>query len=123
MKKAGVKMPEMQDGGMTTKVCMTKEMTDRDQPHQSGQNSGCEMKNFKRSGDSYTGEMVCDGPTMKGVGTISGKNPSAETFSSTYDFKGTTYGQPMTHHHETTGKWLSADCGDVRPASDYTKKK
>lgn len=123
MKKMGVKMPEMQDGGMVMKVCMTKEMTERDRPPQTGENnSGCEMKNFKRSGDSYSGEMVCDGPNLKGVGTITGKYPTAESFSSTYDFKGTMQGHPATTHQETSGKWLSADCGDVKPASDYAKK-
>ena len=124
MKKMGMKIPEMQDGGMVMKVCMTKEMTERDQPQQMDQkNSGCEMKNFKRSGDSYTGEMVCDGPDMKGVGKIAGKYPTAESFNSTYDFKGTVQGQPANHHQETSGKWLSADCGDVKPAADYAKKK
>ncbi|CAN5372973.1 hypothetical protein BH11PSE11_BH11PSE11_31940 [soil metagenome] len=125
MKKMGINLPEVRDdGAMVMKVCMTKEMTERDGPPQAGpRDTGCEMKNYTRSGDSYSVDMVCDGPNLKGTGKATGKHASAESFTSTYDFKGTAHGQPTTQHHESTGKWLSDDCGSVKPATDYMPKK
>ncbi len=123
MRKMGVNMPQMQDGGMVVKVCMTKDMVERDQPPVGQNDSGCQMKNFKRSGDSYSMDMQCDGPNFKGTGTIKGSNSSNESFTAASDFKGTAHGQPANHHQETTGKWLAADCGDVKPMHDMMPKK
>jgi hypothetical protein len=124
MRKMGVNIPQMQDGGMVVKVCMTKEMVERDQPPATSQNeSGCQMKNFNRSGDGYSMDMLCDSPNFKGTGTVKGSNPSKESFTSISDFKGTAHGQPANHHQETSGKWLAADCGDVKPMSDMMPKK
>ncbi len=124
MKKMGVNLPQMQDGGMVMKVCITKEMAERDQPLQTGHNdSGCQMKDFNRSGNGYTVDIVCDNANLKGTGTAKGTFAGAESFTSTYDFKGTAHGQPVNQHHDTSGKWLSADCGDVKPVGDVAKKK
>jgi hypothetical protein len=123
MRKMGVKMPQMQDGGMMVKVCMTKEMVERDQPPMGQNESGCQLKNFNRSGNTYSAEMLCDGPNMKGTGTIKGMHSGRESLSSTYDFKGTVQGQPVDTHHETSGKWLGSDCGDVKPVSEHSPKK
>jgi hypothetical protein len=124
MRKMGVNIPQMQDAGMVMKVCMTKEMVERDQPPATSQNeSGCQMKNLTRSGDSYTMDMLCDSPNFKGTGTIKGSNPSKESFTSVSDFKGTAHGQPADHHQETSGKWLAADCGDVKPVTAMMPKK
>jgi hypothetical protein len=122
MKKMGLKMPEIQEGGMIVKVCITKEMTERDQPpHMAHKDSGCEMKNFSRNSDGYSMDMVCDGPNMSGTGKVVGKYASPESFNSTYDFTGTAHGHPMNTHNETSGKWLGSDCGDVKPASEMMK--
>jgi hypothetical protein len=124
MKQMGIKMPAMNEDGMVVKICMTKEMTDRDTPPHTGQSdSGCKMGEMNRSGDSYSVDMVCDGPNLKGTGKATGKFSSAESFSSTYDFKGTSHGQPANIHQESSGKWVGADCGTVKPITDYAQKK
>ena len=116
MRKAGVNLPNMQDGGMTMKMCMTKEMTEREQTPGSGQSQlGCESKNAQQSGNSYSVDIVCNSATMKGEGKMKGVFNGSESYSSTYDFKGTVHGRPTTQHHESNGKWLSADCGSVKP--------
>lgn len=124
MRKMGVNMPQMQDGGMTVKVCMTKDMVERDQPPQAGPNDkGCQTKNFNRSGDGYTMEMQCDSPNFKGTATVKGTHSGSEAFTSVADFKGTAQGKPADLHQETSGKWLAADCGDVKPAGAMMPKK
>jgi hypothetical protein len=123
MRKMGVNIPLMQDGGMVMKVCVTKEMAERDQPPQNEQmGAECKSRNFQRSGSNYSVDIVCDGPHMKGEGKGQGTFSGNERFNSTYDFKGTSGGKPTAMHQETSGKWLAADCGDVKPASDYMRK-
>lgn len=117
MKEMGIAVPQMQDGGMVTRVCITKEMAERDEaPEMNYKESGCQPKNYQRAGSSYSVDIVCDGPDMKGRGTARGKFDGGNSFTSTYDFKGTMHGQPVNQHHENSGKWLGADCGSVVPA-------
>lgn len=114
MKKMGIKLPDMHDGAMTVQVCMTKAMVERNEPPTRPQESGCQSKNMHRSGNSYSADIICDGPVLKGDGKATGTFTSSEV-NSVYDFKGTSHGKPITMHHETTGKWVSADCGNVKP--------
>lgn len=124
MRKMGIQVPDFQDGGMTTKVCISKEMAERNEaPEMNRKEAGCEAKNFQRSGSSYSVDIVCDGPEMKGQGHAKGNYNGNQSFTSTYDFKGTAHGQPVSQHHETAGKWLSANCGSVKPMEDLMPKK
>ncbi|MGV3742024.1 MAG: DUF3617 domain-containing protein [Burkholderiaceae bacterium] len=123
MRKMGVHVPQMQDGGMVTKVCITKEMAERDQMPMAQKESDCEVKNYQRSGDSYSTDVVCNGPNIKGTGKVKGKMIGNESFSSTYDFKGTAHGQPISQKHENSGKWLSSNCGNVKPLAEAPGKK
>ncbi|MBI1891520.1 MAG: DUF3617 domain-containing protein [Burkholderiales bacterium] len=123
MKKMGVNVPQMQDGAMVHKVCISKEMAARgDQPPMERREAGCTAKNFQRSGNGFSVDIVCDTPQMKGTGTSKG-TATGDTMSSTYDFKGTAHGRPINQHHETSGKWLSADCGSVKSADAMMPKK
>ncbi|MFZ6742390.1 DUF3617 domain-containing protein [Undibacterium sp. JH2W] len=121
MKQMGIKMPDMQNGAMVHKVCYTKEMVEQDKPPSGGHDQQCQNKNFSRSGNTYSGDIVCDMPELKGTGNIKGSF-SPDTLSSTYDFKGVSHGKPVTQHMETTGKWLGNDCGDVKPPMMPPKK-
>jgi hypothetical protein len=123
MRKMGINLPDMRDGGMVTKVCVTKEMAAQDGPlMMDAKESGCQSKNYQRSGNSFSVDIVCDNPHMKGEGKARGVLSGGDSFSSTYDFKGTMEGKPVTQHHETSGKWLAADCGDVKPLTGMMPK-
>jgi hypothetical protein len=122
MKKMGITLPQMQDGAMVTKVCISKEMAARDEPPAMAAQSGCQPKNYQRSGSTYSVDIVCNGAEIKGQGKARG-TITGDNFTSTYDFQGTMHGQPVNQHHETSGKWLGADCGDVKPIGDMMPKK
>jgi len=114
MKQKGIQMPSA-DGTMSSKVCISKEMAERDQPidmHQ--RETGCQAKNYQKTSSGYSVDIVCDGPRMKGEGKAKGTFSGKQSFASTYDFKGTAHGQPVNQHVESSGKWLSADCGSVK---------
>jgi hypothetical protein len=121
MRRMGITMPQTQDGAIVTKVCVTKQMAERNQPP-GMEDSGCQSKNYRRAGNTYTVDIVCTGPTMKGEGKARGTFSGNESFTSTYDFKGTMNGQPVTQHHDSSGKWLSANCGNVKPAAETPRR-
>lgn len=99
-------------------------MAERDHPPEMNRKeAGCESKNFQMSGNEYSVDVVCDGPELKGNGKAKGHFSSGESFTSVYDFKGTAHGKPVSQHHETAGKWLSADCGDVKSMDELMPKK
>lgn len=124
MREMGINMPQMQDGGMVSKVCITKEMVERDQPVQMNQTeTGCQSKNYQKSGNSYTLDIVCDNPQMKGTGKVKGTFMGNDRFTSSYDFKGSMHGQPVNQRHESSGKWVAADCGSVKPIPEMMLKK
>jgi hypothetical protein len=124
MRKMGMEIPQMDDGAMVTQVCVTKEMAeDKSMPGMNQHDAGCEAKNHRRSGNSFSTDIVCDGPQVKGQGKAKGTFSSREGFTSTYDFKGTMAGRPVDQHHETVGKWLKADCGSVKPDTEMVPRK
>lgn len=124
MRKLGINIPQMTDGGMVTKVCVSKQMAERDQPPVAAQKeSGCQTRNFRRGGGGYSADIVCDGPMMQGEGKVKGSFSGDESFASIYDFKGTAQGRPISQHQESSGRWLGADCGDVKPVDELMPKK
>ena len=123
MRRMGINVPQTQDGGIVTRVCISKQMAERDQPPGMQNDSGCQSKNYRRTGNTYSVDIVCNGPTMKGEGKAKGTFTGTDRFTSTYDFKGTMDGQPVTQHHDSSGKWLSAECGNVKPIGDMPAKK
>lgn len=117
MRKMGVNIPQMRDGGMVSKVCVTPQMAESSEIAGMDKNEmGCQTKNLQRSGNDYSADIVCEGPDMKGTGKTKGSFFGNERFTATHEFKGVVHGQPVNQRQETSGKWLSADCGNVKPA-------
>lgn len=115
MRQRGIQIPQMNDGGMVTKVCVSKEMAERDTPPAMSHGmSDCQPKNAQKSGNTFTSDIVCNGPNMQGTGTTK-VTYTGDSFTSVSDFKGTAHGTPMNTHSETSGKYLGADCGSVKP--------
>ena len=114
MRKMGIKMPEQSDGGMVMKVCYTKEMLAEKDVPSTPNDKECKSTNMTRSGDSFSGQVVCDTPEMKGTGTIQG-TMSATSYQFTSSFNGTASGQPINHTSKMSGTFISADCGNVKP--------
>lgn len=124
MRKMGVDVSQLQTGVIVSKMCITKEMAERDQLPQIDQTQvGCKLGNTLRQENSYTSDITCDGPQLKGKGVSKATFTSNESFSSSSEFKGTVNGQPVNDRSELSGKWIGADCGSVKPVPDGQKKK
>jgi hypothetical protein len=118
MRRMGIPVPKMQNEGIVTEVCITKEMAQSQSvPHMSEQ-TGCEIENQKRSGNQYSADIVCDGSQMKGKGRVKGSMKSAGQVESTYEFEGTVEGRPVKHQQVSSGRWIAADCGKVKPMTE-----
>lgn len=125
MKVMGVDIPQINNGSIVTKVCIPKEMAERDRPPPEMMNpneADCEVRNYRRTGGSYSVDILCDGPVMKGQGRAQGIFSGNDNFTSTYDFKGAAQGHPLNRHRESKGRWLSADCGDLAPVDRLDDK-
>lgn len=124
MKKMGVKVPVMQDGMMKSTVCITEEMRGQNPAVITQKNqAGCQPQNIIENGNEYSMELHCNNPELKGIAVVKGNYNTAKNVRSNYDFKGTSYGKPITHHMVTTGKWLSSVCGDVKPIGSAEKSR
>lgn len=119
MRQMGIEMPVKRAGGIVQRVCITREIAERHPAERMGKEAGdCKLKSHDRSGSRFHAELVCDGPTLKGAGVLQGSFSGNASYQSSYDFTGTSHGRPVKQHHETSGRWIAADCGNVRPMGE-----
>ena len=117
MKQMGIKIPGMGGDPIVIKQCVTKEQAERDEPPKTqNEKSGCEMQNAKQDATSYSADMVCNGE-MKGKGEMKVSYNNKDSYNGSMHFKGTEgkRGHEIEMTTEFAGKWLGADCGDVKP--------
>lgn len=115
-RKNGIDMPDVRNGAATSKVCITREMAERKIPPNLYQReSGCAAQNVTRNGNTYTTDLVCSGDRLNGSGKAEGTFTSAESFSGRTEFVGDVQGVPVNERAETSGRWVSASCGTVKP--------
>ena len=111
MARQGMKAGPGGGAGMTTKICMTKEMVERDQlPAQQGD---CRTTHQSRSGNTMKFEMACTQPPSRGEGQVTFSGSDAYTMKMAMTTHGK--GKPETMNMEGGGKWLGADCGSAKP--------
>lgn len=112
MAAQGVKMAPAGGGGMAMQVCMTQEMVSRDEvPVQ----EGCKTTRGQRSGKTQKFAFTCTNPPSSGEGEVTYEGPQA--YSSRMTVRASHGGQVQATTMETRGKWLSADCGNVKPVA------
>lgn len=112
MGQQGMRMAPGQGGGMAVQVCMTKEMVERnDMPME----EGCRVTSQQRSGNTMKMAFACTKPPSSGESQVTFSGPDAYTSKTTV--RVTEKGKTDTMTMEATGKWLKADCGNVKPVA------
>ena len=111
MAKQGVGMGAGGPGAMTFKICMTKEMAERNDV--ASQQGDCKHTNSPRSGNTMKTSFTCTNPPSSGEGTITFLSPEAYTMRMTMNT--VMQGKSEKMNMDGSGKWLSADCGAVKP--------
>jgi hypothetical protein len=95
---------------MAMQMCMTREMVERNEmPMQ----DGCRMTQQTRSGNTMKMAFTCTNPPSSGEGQVTFSSPEAYSSRMTVQVKG--HGKAETTTVEGSGKWLKADCGNVKP--------
>lgn len=109
----GMSMPgAAAGGGMAMKVCITPEMAARnDMPSQT--EGDCTTTITARSGNILKMSFACKNPPTKGEGTYTFSGDTA--YAMKMVMTSTEGGKPQTTTMEGQGKWLSADCGKIKP--------
>ncbi len=103
--------------GMSVKTCMTKEMIERNEVPQS--QSGCTASAAPRSGNTQQISFTCAKPPSSGEGLINFNGPEAYLMKMTVSTQ--MRGRAEKMELEGTGRWLGADCGDVKPIQGLKK--
>jgi hypothetical protein len=115
-KEYGIDMPQIENGAIISKACITQEMADKKTlPNFYQDQTGCASKSATRNGNSYKVDFTCDSADLKGNGTAEGNLTSPEAFSGKTKFNGLAQGNPVNEKAVINGKWMNANCGAVKP--------
>jgi len=118
MAKQGVKMGAGGPGETSAKVCMTKEMVERNEvPAQQG---NCKTTSHPRTGNTMKLAFTCTDPPSSGDGVYTIVSPEAYTMKLV--LRSTAQGKPEAMNMDASGKWLGADCGKVKPMRSPASK-
>jgi hypothetical protein len=111
MERNGVQMNIGAGGALTTRMCMTKEMIQRKEfPVQEGE---CTQKVTPVSANRMKVAFNCSKPAASGEGELI--LDSDTSYRANMHIKGTDGGGQQVMDMDVSGKWLSADCGSLRP--------
>ncbi len=113
MAKQGVTLPTASaGGGMALKLCITPDMAARNEmPSQ--QEGDCQTTISSRTGSSMKVKFVCTNPPTTGEGTYTFTGDTAYTMD--MKIHTTHQGKPETMTMSGGGKWLSSNCGNIKP--------
>lgn len=111
MAKQGVGI-NMSPDAMAIKVCITEEMAQRN-AFAAKQPGDCQHTQTPRSGNTMKFSFVCKQPPSSGEGEVTFISPEAytQTMTVTTERKG----KSETIKSSGGGKFLSADCGSIKP--------
>jgi len=111
MAKQGVQMGAASGGGITTKMCMTQEMVERNDI--GTQQGDCTHTTAPRMGSSMKFSFTCTKPPSRGDGEVSFSG--RESYTTKMAMTTTVKGKPEKMDMQGSGKWLGADCGNIKP--------
>ena len=114
MAKQGVKVGAGGPGsGMSVKICMTKEMVERDQLSMGQQRGDCQLTSQSRSGSTMKMAFACTNPPSTGEGQVT--FTSSEAYNMKMVVNTQVQGKPERINMDGSAKWMGADCGTVKP--------
>ncbi len=115
MTKQGVNMSFGAGGATSIKVCITPEMASRPPMEQ---RQGCTYK-FSQSGATHNFSFQCTQPPGDGEGQITFAD--ADNYAGKMRFNSMQGGKKESMDMQTTGKFLGANCGAIKPMPSPAK--
>ncbi len=117
MAKQGIQMGTAGGSGMSIKVCMTQEMVERNAV--ATHKSDCTNNYSPRSGNSMQFSFQCPNPPSKGEGVVTFNGSDAYSVKMTNST--VVNGKPEKIDMQSSGRWLAADCGSVKPMTHLAR--
>lgn len=98
-------------GNMAMRTCISKEMAARNEPP--AQQGDCKQEMLQKTGNTTKFKFTCSNPPATGEGEVTVISPEAYTMKvkTTAQVKG----KAETMTMDAQGKWLSNDCGNLKP--------
>ena len=111
MQQNGVQLDIGAGGAVQTKMCMTREMAERKEfPVQQGD---CKQTFTQQSSTRGHIAFTCTKPKVSGEGDVTADSDTS--YRAHMKIKSEEQGRDRVVDMDVTGKWLSADCGNIRP--------
>ena len=111
MQQHGVQLDVGAGGALQTKLCMTREMAERKEfPVQQGD---CKQTFTQQSATRGHIAFTCTTPKVSGEGDMVADSDTS--YRAHMKIRSQEQGRNETVDMDVTGKWLSADCGTIRP--------
>jgi hypothetical protein len=111
MQQNGVQLDIGAGGAVQTKLCMTREMAERKEfPVQQGD---CKQTFTQQSSTRGRIAFTCTKPKVSGEGEVTADSDTS--YRAHMKIKSEEQGRDQIVDMNVTGKWLSADCGNIRP--------
>jgi hypothetical protein len=111
--EAAIKERGIEASGNTLKVCQTREMLDPSKF--ANPLPDCKTIYSSRTNSSWKSHTSCSQNHLESDSEIIFSGPESYTVNVTSTLQSA--GQSKTTHMTRIGKWLSADCGDIKPPS------
>jgi Protein of unknown function (DUF3617) len=99
-------------GGMVAKMCITKDMAERNQMPMQQQGS-CTSSTSDKTSKGMKMKFTCTNPPSSGEGEFTFSGDSAYTMK--MKVNSAAQGAPKITSMDTSGKWLGSDCGEIKP--------
>ena len=85
-------------------------------------NKSCTLDNLKKSDRSISSEWTCAGPQVNMHGKGEFVYDDSTHFHMTSEEHTSAAGRSIDTNVSAQGRWLAADCGNVKPLSSYSAK-
>lgn len=112
MAQAGAGDVQLTDSGVTLKQCISKEQA-ADYSSLIIREGNCTVQRTPAVAGVAKFTMSCTNPAANGSGTIRFQGDTSYALDMTMTTN--INGQNMTNKMDATGKWLAADCGNIKP--------
>ncbi len=112
MAQQGVNMAPGAGGGMSVRVCITREMAARNEtPAQT--RGDCKHEQTQKSGNTTRFKFTCTKPPSTGEGEVTVNSP--ESYTMKMKMTSQAKGKPEQMAMDAQGRFVSSDCGSVKP--------
>lgn len=102
-------------GGMTNRSCVTEKDLERGLKPETGKEQSCKVDSVKTTGSTQEMHVSCTSAHGNSTGVFKMTATSRESFDGTMEMNINVQNRPMTMKMTLKGKWLGADCGEVKP--------